>query len=119
MQLAQVLLRLQEKKPSSNDDKKEPGNSSNIKDRENDKNDDENQPYKGTVDCILRLYQRNGISAMYKGMNAKLLQTVLTAAFTFLTYEQILSAVQKSANVALFQSMSSLKRRTGSSQRKF
>jgi adenine nucleotide transporter 17 len=50
--------------------------------------------YRGTLDCLIRLFQRGGMKEWYTGMRAKLLQTVLTAAFTFLTYEQILGAVQ-------------------------
>lgn len=50
--------------------------------------------YKGTMDCLVQLYKRRGIQEWFTGMRAKLLQTVLTAAFTFLTYEQILGAVQ-------------------------
>jgi solute carrier family 25 (peroxisomal adenine nucleotide transporter), member 17 len=46
--------------------------------------------YKSTWDCIITLY---GYRALFRGMKAKLLQTVLTAAFTFLTYEQIVSAL--------------------------
>ena len=48
---------------------------------------------KGILQCLLGIYQRDGIRGLYTGMNAKLLQTVLTAALTFLTYEQILAAV--------------------------
>jgi adenine nucleotide transporter 17 len=40
------------------------------------------------------MYKQGGIEKLFTGMRAKLLQTVLTAAFTFLTYEQILGAVQ-------------------------
>ena len=46
------------------------------------------------MDCLVQLYKRRGIQEWFTGMRAKLLQTVLTAAFTFLTYEQILGAVQ-------------------------
>jgi len=49
--------------------------------------------YKSTLDCLINLYRRDGIEGLFTGMRAKLLQTVLTAAFTFLTYEQILNAV--------------------------
>jgi len=57
------------------------------------------QQYKGTIDCLIQLYKNNdaGCAAWFTGMRAKLLQTVLTAAFTFLTYEQILGVVQKVA----------------------
>jgi len=47
----------------------------------------------GTWDCLKNQIDRGGVKALYTGMNAKLLQTVLTAAFTFLTYEQILKVV--------------------------
>jgi adenine nucleotide transporter 17 len=50
--------------------------------------------YSGIMDCLVKLYRRAGYKEWYTGMRAKLLQTVLTAAFTFLTYEQILGAVQ-------------------------
>jgi hypothetical protein len=50
--------------------------------------------YRGTLDCWMRLYEQGGFGKLYTGMRAKLLQTVLTAAFTFLTYEQILGVVQ-------------------------
>ena len=42
--------------------------------------------YKGTLHCLLKLYQKGGFGKLFTGMRAKLLQTVLTAAFTFLTY---------------------------------
>ena len=50
---------------------------------------------KGTWQCLNNLYKEEGLSSLYVGMNAKLLQTVLTSAFTFLTYEQILNIVAK------------------------
>lgn len=49
--------------------------------------------YKNTMDCLLTLYGHNGCRALFRGMKAKMLQTVLTAAFTFLTYEQIVSVL--------------------------
>lgn len=54
----------------------------------------ENNGYEGILDCLRKLYRRAGYKEWYTGMRVKLLQTVLTAAFTFLTYEQILGAVQ-------------------------
>ena len=41
--------------------------------------------YRGTFDCLLQLYRAEGIEGWFTGMRTKLLQTVLTAAFTFLT----------------------------------
>jgi Mitochondrial carrier protein len=49
--------------------------------------------YTGTWDCLIQLYGRDGVSALFTGIRAKLLQTVLTAAFTFLSYEAIVKAV--------------------------
>ena len=54
---------------------------------------DEDHQYHGTWDCLVKLYTSDGAQALFTGMRAKLLQTVLTAAFTFLTYEQIATAL--------------------------
>ena len=53
------------------------------------------QQYKGTLDCLIQLYNDTGIQSLFTGMRAKLLQTVLTAAFTFLSYEQIVRVIQR------------------------
>lgn len=39
--------------------------------------------------CLAKIVEEDGVGGLYQGINAKLLQTVLTAAFQFLTYEQI------------------------------
>ena len=44
--------------------------------------------YKGTLDCLEKIAKKNGVAGWYKGMETKLWQTVLTAAFQFLTYEK-------------------------------
>ena len=42
------------------------------------------------MDCMAKLLNKDGLqNGLYQGINAKLVQTVLTAAFQFLTYEQI------------------------------
>ena len=84
LQLAQVLLRLQKGEEKELD----AVNSC----------DESSKPalYSGTLDCMMQLYKEGGFAALYTGMNAKLLQTILTAALTFLTYEQILTIVAKS-----------------------
>lgn len=51
------------------------------------------QQYSGTWDCLVKVYGRDGAAGLFTGMRAKLLQTVLTAAFTFLTYEQIVTVL--------------------------
>ena len=39
------------------------------------------QTYAGTVDVLTQLYAKEGLSSWFKGMESKLWQTVLTAAF--------------------------------------
>lgn len=52
--------------------------------------------YDNLLDCMVTLYKQGGVRALYAGMDAKLIQAVLTSAFTFLTYEQTLQLVAKS-----------------------
>lgn len=49
--------------------------------------------YGGAVDCLVKVWVKDGIAGFYKGMCAKLWQTVLTSAFQFLTYEQLSALV--------------------------
>jgi solute carrier family 25 (peroxisomal adenine nucleotide transporter), member 17 len=46
-------------------------------------------PDAGTLQILFYILKKQGISGLYKGMEAKLLQTVLTAALMFLAYEKI------------------------------
>ncbi|XP_076386287.1 peroxisomal membrane protein PMP34 isoform X3 [Megachile rotundata] len=46
-------------------------------------------PDAGTLEILFYILKKQGIGALYKGMEAKLLQTILTAALMFLTYEKI------------------------------
>ncbi|XP_012523130.1 peroxisomal membrane protein PMP34 [Monomorium pharaonis] len=46
-------------------------------------------PDAGTLQILFHILKKQGISGLYKGMEAKLLQTVLTAALMFLAYEKI------------------------------
>ena len=95
LQLTQTLLRLSSnsKPSSSSNNDSEDGNSdseeANVPERQQ-------QQYQGTMDCLVQLYRNNdaGCAAWFTGMKAKLLQTCLTAAFTFLTYEQIIGVVK-------------------------
>lgn len=41
--------------------------------------------------CLLYCFRSNGFRGLYKGMEAKLLQTVLTAALMFMVYEKIVA----------------------------
>jgi len=88
LQLAQVLLRLQRKKLQSS-------NTNNSQHDTSNKDAGNENAYEGTLDCLYQQFSRGGLTALFKGMNAKLLQTVMTAAFTFLTYEQTLVQVAR------------------------
>lgn len=46
-------------------------------------------PNAGTLQILFYILKKQGITGLYKGMEAKLLQTVLTAALMFLAYEKI------------------------------
>ena len=86
LQLAQVLIRLRKNEinnnvqhtPVTTDD-----SGMNVKE------------YSGMLDCLYQQYAHGGFVSLFQGMNSKLLQTVLSAAFTFLTYEQILALFGK------------------------
>ena len=98
LQLTQAVLRLQQRSTNTGT-----SDSDSDCDCDNDRDDavtPRPRRYSGTLDCLTQLYERDGAKGLYTGMKAKLLQTVLTAAFTFLTYEQILQAVH-SAHVKL------------------
>lgn len=93
LQLTQTLLRL-----NINNIKSKMIDADKFVDEEqNRKRQQRRQQYNGTLDCLIQLYRGNdaGVIAWFTGMRAKLLQTVLTAAFTFLTYEKILGVVHK------------------------
>uniref|UniRef100_A0A7S3PHQ4 ADP,ATP carrier protein n=1 Tax=Aplanochytrium stocchinoi TaxID=215587 RepID=A0A7S3PHQ4_9STRA len=49
--------------------------------------------YSGTLDCLFKVFNDEGILGLYKGMDAKLLQTCLTSAFMFAFYEKIYSFI--------------------------
>ena len=51
--------------------------------------DTSQRQYTGTMDCMQKIVAKDGSSGLFRGTNAKLWQTVLTAAFQFLTYETI------------------------------
>lgn len=68
--LAQVLLRLEREGPDDGTDRRGT-----------------------TLGCLRDQLARGGVPALFRGMGAKLLQTVLTSAFMFGTYEQTLRTV--------------------------
>ena len=100
LQLAQVLLRLQ----SKDDDNTDTDVSKTSSNDPDDKVDDTNKHlkvYNGMIDCLQQQFTQGGIRGLFQGMNAKLLSTVLTAAFTFLSYEQTLLLVGKMHKVIM------------------
>ncbi|XP_012237402.1 peroxisomal membrane protein PMP34 isoform X2 [Bombus impatiens] len=46
-------------------------------------------PNAGSLEILFYILKKQGIGGLYKGMEAKLLQTILTAALMFLSYEKI------------------------------
>jgi len=83
VQLAQTVLRLQEKRSP-------PGSTADGKEYDEEVQDNAVDGDKDTLCCLVRIYQEDGVAGIYQGMNAKLLQTVLTASFMFIGYEKIL-----------------------------
>eukprot|EP01130_Rhizamoeba_saxonica_P000189 TRINITY_DN10183_c0_g1_i1.p1 TRINITY_DN10183_c0_g1~~TRINITY_DN10183_c0_g1_i1.p1 ORF type:complete len:325 (-),score=76.05 TRINITY_DN10183_c0_g1_i1:57-905(-) len=50
---------------------------------------DEKNKYRGTIDCLVKIFQQDGFLGWFRGLHVKIVQTVLTAAFQFLAYETI------------------------------
>jgi adenine nucleotide transporter 17 len=57
--------------------------------RNDRKNGEGKRKYTGAMDCFFKILQARGMEGLFRGMMAKLYQTVLTAAFQFMTYEQM------------------------------
>jgi len=49
----------------------------------------ETPEYSGTIDCLIKIFKRDGFFGWFRGLFVKLVQTVLTAAFQFMAYEKI------------------------------
>lgn len=122
IQLAQVLMRLQkvDKRPSESVERfdnsqcseSSSSSSSSIESTSHSNMGPKNQEreYSGTLDCMMDLFTKGGIKALYSGMDAKLIQTVLTSALTFLTYEQIVSLLARS--YLMFKKTATIKKST-------
>jgi adenine nucleotide transporter 17 len=111
LQLAQSVLRLQLKQQQQQqqqqniDTQHHTGSSPSSISPTTKQQDQALYPKKrGTIlQCLWYIYKRDGWRGLYTGLNAKLVQTILTAAFTFLTYEQILAVVNNTVLVLLQQ----------------
>jgi adenine nucleotide transporter 17 len=51
--------------------------------------DDENQRYSSVLDGFKKILKTEGVAGLYKGIESKLLQSVLTSAFIFALKEEI------------------------------
>jgi len=49
--------------------------------------------YANTIDCLIKLFKENGIYGWFKGLDVKLVQTVLSSAFHFVAYEKIVGLI--------------------------
>jgi len=49
--------------------------------------------YTGTLDCLLDIYRKDGVKGLYRGVDAKIIQTCLNAAFMFTAYEKIYASI--------------------------
>jgi len=57
------------------------------------KQKDGKRNYSGTFDCLRKIHAQAGTAGLFRGMRAKMWQTVLTAAFQFMMFEKIKSVV--------------------------
>ena len=89
LQLTQSLLRLQQQQQSTTTRT----TTSTYTKQSQPQSQQQQQYYTGIADCLRQLLQKDGPAGWYHGMRAKLLLNILTAAFTFLTYEEILQSV--------------------------
>lgn len=50
-------------------------------------------PPQGLVSCLAQIYREQGVAGYFAGLEAKLLQTVLTAAISLVTYEKLFAII--------------------------
>ncbi|MBA0665457.1 hypothetical protein Goklo_005311, partial [Gossypium klotzschianum] len=55
---------------------------------------DKRHHYKGTLDAILKMIRYEGFTGFYKGMNTKIIQSVLAAAVLFMVKEELVKGVR-------------------------
>jgi len=73
---------------------------SRLRNARNQRNEGRSEGYTGVADCLIKTIQREGFFGLFRGMEAKLWQTVLTAAFHFFAYEKVILAFHKMILVA-------------------
>lgn len=91
LQLAQTLLRAQGKRIAQTGPKagSEQGTTeaSSTSDSEAPRSEEE---YAGMWDCLRKVHARGGTAALYRGLQAKAVQTILTAALQNMAYERLI-----------------------------
>lgn len=95
LQLAQVLIRLRSNEVKSSSNESLSTTSEPTTEQHNKVDDPNMKEFSGIIDCLHQQFTNGGFYSLFHGMNSKLLQNVLTAAFTFLTYEETLGIVGK------------------------
>eukprot|EP00743_Colponemidia_sp_Colp-15_P001914 GILK01002084.1.p1 GENE.GILK01002084.1~~GILK01002084.1.p1 ORF type:complete len:319 (-),score=45.80 GILK01002084.1:325-1281(-) len=49
--------------------------------------------YAGLMDCTRKIYEHEGIPGFFSGLESKMIATVLTSAFMFVTYERLVEVI--------------------------
>ena len=52
-------------------------------------------PTSSTIACLKSLYQSGGVTALFDGLETKLMQSVATSALMFSSYESILGLISR------------------------
>jgi adenine nucleotide transporter 17 len=91
LQVVQVVLRTQDQKSKSCDDKWKKEDAYDIAEKNARKNHEQSHAkYSGTVDCLLRIFATDGFAGLYRGLSVKIWQAILTSGLMFMLYEHIL-----------------------------
>ncbi|KAL9656153.1 hypothetical protein ABK040_007771 [Willaertia magna] len=51
--------------------------------------------YENTLDCLIKMFKEDGVYGWYKGLDTKLVQTLLMSAFHLSVYDKIVSEVER------------------------
>jgi len=84
-------MKKKEKKSQKNEDSKEEKQEKVEKIKET--KPEKQERYLNTFDCLIKIFNKDGFMGWFAGLDIKILQTVLTAAFQFLVYEKIHNAM--------------------------
>lgn len=88
LQVAQSRLRQQQQRQGQEEEDLKEGH-------EPDRIGGSRARYRGTADVLADLWGRKGLAGLYQGVEAKMVQTLLTSAFMFASYESIYRATKR------------------------